>query len=238
MAEINDRDGLHALLPQALARPTGRRGFLRIGGGAVAATAVLGLGACDDIFGDDDGDDADVVLDFSTDFGVLNYAYALEQLEAAYYTQVVASSSFTTTFSAEEQRVLRDLRDHEVAHRDFFAAAIPALGGTLIPALTPDFTGLSFTSRQDVLVNAANLEDLGVAAYNGAGKYLTNPALLTIAGKIVSVEARHASAVRDLVQPKTTAFAPSAFDLGAEPSQVLAVAGGLIEERIRVRNAA
>jgi hypothetical protein len=237
MAEINDRDGLHALLPGALARPTGRRGFLRIGG-AVAATAVLGLGACDDIFGGDDADDADVELDFSTDFGVLNYAYALEQLEAAYYTQVVASSSFSTTFSAEEQRVLRDLRDHEVAHRDFFAAAIPTLGGTLIPQLTPDFTGLSFTSRQDVLVNAANLEDLGVAAYNGAGKYLTNPALLTIAGKIVSVEARHAAAVRDLVQPKSNVFAPSAFDLGAEPSQVLAIAGGLIEERIRVRNAA
>jgi hypothetical protein len=29
-----------------------------------------------------------------------------------------------------------------------------------------------------------------VAAYNGAGEYLTDPALLTIAGKIVSVEAR------------------------------------------------
>jgi len=37
-----------------------------------------------------------------------------------------------------------------------------------------------------------------LAAYNGAGKYLTTPANLLLAGKIVSVEARHAAAIRDI----------------------------------------
>lgn len=234
MAETIDRDGLHAPLPGALARPTGRRGFLKASG---AAAAVLGLGACDEIFGEEnDGDE--VVLDFTTDAGVLNYAYVLEQLEAAFYTSVVGNSSFTAVFSAREQRVLRDLRDHEVAHRDFLAAAIPALGGTLIPNLTPDFGGLDFANRPNVLVTAANLEDLGVAAYNGAGRYLRDAGLLTIAGKIVSVEARHSAAIRDLIQPKSGIFAPGAFDTGADPGQVLSIVGGLVEERLRIRNAA
>jgi hypothetical protein len=42
------------------------------------------------------------------------------------------------------------------------------------------------------------LEDTGVAAYNGAGKLITNPLFVT-GRKIVSVEARHASAIRSLI---------------------------------------
>lgn len=60
------------------------------------------------------------------DVGILNYAYALEPLEAAFYVMVVGHANFATTFNAQEQRVLRDLRNHEVAHREFFKAAIPA----------------------------------------------------------------------------------------------------------------
>src|SRR4029079_18551726 len=76
-----------------------------------------------------------ITLDFSTDVDILNYAYALEQLEAAFYTLVVANGAFASIFPANEQRILVDLRDHEVAHRDFFAAA---LGSARIPNLTPD----------------------------------------------------------------------------------------------------
>jgi hypothetical protein len=45
---------------------------------------------------------------------------------------------------------------------------------------------------------AQTFEDTGVAAYNGAGRYLTNNAFLALAGKIVSVEARHAALIRDM----------------------------------------
>lgn len=232
-AEGKMEEGARGVLLRA-AEPTSRRSFLKRSG--VAAALVMGTTACDDIFGGDDDDDA-LVLDFSSDFGVLNYAFALEQLEAAFYTAVVGAAGFASTFSAEEQRVLRDLRDHEVAHREFFAAAIPALGGRAIPALTPDFGAVNLGNRGQVLQTAQVFEYLGVAAYNGAGKYLQSATLLTIAGKIVSVEARHASAIRDLISPKTAAFSPNAFDAGLEPSEVLAQAGAFIEETIRVRNA-
>lgn len=224
---------------------TSRRSFLRAGG--VAALSVSALAACDDIFGSDDDDDggntADVVLDFSTDFGILNYAYALEQLEAAFYTQVVANASFASAFSARERQVLTDLRDHEIAHREFFKTAIPALGGQAIGALTPNFSAINFASRNSVLATARTFEDLGVAAYNGAGPLFSNTAtgrvLLTIGGKIVSVEARHAAAIRDLISPKTNGangFAPAAFDPALTPSQVLEAASPFIQQSVTVRN--
>ena len=47
----------------------------------------------------------------SGDVGVLNYAYALEQLEAAFYTQVVSSPY--SGISDAELGVLTEIRDHE-----------------------------------------------------------------------------------------------------------------------------
>jgi hypothetical protein len=57
------------------------------------------------------------------DFGVLSYAYALEQLEADFYTKVVNATNFRITFNATEQ-TFTDLYNHEVIHREFFKAAL------------------------------------------------------------------------------------------------------------------
>jgi hypothetical protein len=236
-----------------LEQPAGRRDFLKWSGAGVLG--AVALGACTDetdvrsitevvtetdtvappptVF-------PSVALNFSNNFGVLNYAYALEQLEAAFYTMVVANGAFNTAFPENERRILTDLRDHEIAHREFFKGAIPALGGTLIPNLTPNFDGVNFASRDSVLVTARAFEDLGVAAYNGAGPLLTNDAtgqtLLTVAGKIVSVEARHAAAIRDLLAPRTGAFAPQAFDDAFTPQQVLAIAQPFIRNTVTATN--
>jgi rubrerythrin len=222
----------------------GRRDFLRAAGlggltlalGACAesaASSVLGLGA-PQAPSRATGPNDPVVLDFSTDFGVLNYAYALEQLEAAFYTMVVANAAFASTFSAGERIVLTDLRDHEIVHRDFFKAA---LGANAIGELTADFSAVNFASRDSVLTTARTFEDLGVGAYNGAGKYLRNADFLTVAGKIVSVEARHASAIRDLIAPRTGAFAPNAFDPAMTPMAVLMAADPFITNPVSVINA-
>ena len=173
------------------------------------------------------------VLDFSTDVGVLNYAYALEQLEAAFYIQVVATAGFGTRFAANEQRVLIDLRDHEIVHREFFKTA---LGGAAIPGLTVDFSGIDFTSRTSVLNTARTFEDLGVGAYNGAAKYISRADYLTAAGKIVSVEARHASAIRDLLANRTGSFAPDTFDPALTPTFVLAQADPFVVDTITAIN--
>jgi len=252
MSESNRPEESRGQSPTALERPRGRRDFLKWTGASAAAVFVA---ACDDtevrtitevtppdtvIVNPPDPEYAAVTLNFSNNFGVLNYAYALEQLEAAFYTQVVASSSFSTTFSEPVRRVLVDLRDHEIAHREFLRRAIQALGGTPIPGLTPNFTSIDFASRDSVLTTARTFEDLGVAAYNGAGPLLSNDdagrTLLTVAGKIVSVEARHAAAIRDILSPRTSAFAPASFDDALPPGQVLNAAAPFIRNRITATN--
>ena len=238
-SETQDRsqfDGTRAISSE-------RRDFLRMAGLAGATLALAGCSSnsaeivaptASGPSGAVVAPNGDITLDFNTDIDVLNYAYALEQLEAAFYVQVVANAAFGSIFAANEQRVLRDIRDHEVVHRDFLAAA---LGSAKIPNLTPAFGAIMFGSRTSVLQTARTFEDLGVSAYNGAARFLKSEAFLGLAGKIVSVEARHASAIRDLLNPRSGDFAPNAFDLGNTPQTVLAAADPFIVENITVINA-
>lgn len=210
-----------------------RRQFLRIAGASALATTLLLTTACSD---DDDGmptTDPNVVDLGTGDTGILNYAYALEQLEAAFYAKVVADS--LGLFSNTESRIMQDIAGHEAIHRDFLKAA---LGSAAIPNLEVDFSAVNFSDKNSILTTARTFEDLGVAAYNGAGKFLDNAGFLTLAGKIVSVEARHAAVIRDLISMGT--FADSANNQGLDPAMmpadVLAAADPFIITKISANN--
>ncbi|TCJ13499.1 ferritin-like domain-containing protein [Flaviaesturariibacter flavus] len=217
-----------------------RRKFLLFSG-AAASAALVGV-ACKK-------SDNPVVtpatpaVDLGTgDTGVLNYAYALEQLEAAFYVRVMQTTSW---MNATEMEYLADIRDHEVAHRDFFKAA---LGSNRIQDLTPNFSSVNFADRTSVLNTAKAFEDLGVSAYNGAGRLLQSSDFLTLAGKIVSVEARHAALIRDLIANGTFAKLddPDLVSLGADnskgldavrtPAQVLAIANNFLSTPVSGAN--
>ncbi|RDB05045.1 ferritin-like domain-containing protein [Runella aurantiaca] len=204
-----------------------RRSFLKWAGGTAAATSLI-LTGCKE-------DDPVIVageVNFGTgDNAVLNYAYALEQLEAAFYQRVIESQFSGIT--ADERSLLTDIRDHEMAHREFFKAA---LGANAIGGLEVDFSSIDFSKRESVLNAAKTFEDLGVAAYNGAGRFLTSPDLLAIAGKIVSVEARHAAYIRDLISNGTfadsTVIDSNGLEMSKEPSAVLTAAAPFIKTKI------
>ncbi len=74
--------------------------------------------------------------------------------------------------------------------------------------------------------------DLATSAYNGAGKLLVDPVNLEISGKIVSIEARHASVIRDLIKPRSGFFAPDALDPAREPAEVLKLASAFVKTPI------
>jgi hypothetical protein len=212
---------------QMIAR-VNRRFFLR-SAGVAATTGAFILGACTD---NDVAPDTTVDLG-SGDIGILNYAYALEQLEAAFYSQVLATPFANMT--AAEKTILTDIRDHEIVHREFFKKA---LGSSAIKPLEVNFSSVKFNDRASVLGTAKVFEDTGVAAYNGAGKLIKDAGYLLLAGKIVSVEARHAAIIRDLLNPNSIDFAgddiinSNGLDLAKTPSMILGDVGPFIKTSI------
>ncbi len=172
-------------------------------------------------------------LDFGDDFGVLNYAYALETLEARFYQTIIKSPP--RDLKPGEFEILRDIGAHEVQHRRFFKRALGVLR-MKVPDI--DLSSVDFTRRDSVLRQARTFEDTGVGAYNGAGKRLKLAEFLTIAGKIVSVEARHAATIRDMIDPNSRAFAgddvvdDTGRDRALPPSEVLAMVQPFFKSRL------
>jgi hypothetical protein len=215
-----------------------RRNFLGVA--ASAGLLVTGLASCNKIKdylpkpGGGPGNSKSVDLG-TGDIGILNYAYALEQLEAAFYIKVIMESY--SGMNGMEKTRLTEIRQHEVAHREFFKTA---LGKDAIIDLDFDFSSIDFTKRESVLATAKAYEDLGVSAYNGAGSLISDTGYLLIAGKIVSVEARHAAYIRDLIEYGS--FADSSvvdgngLDVSRKPAEVLAIAGKFIKNKINASN--
>jgi hypothetical protein len=213
-----------------------RRNFLKyVGMGAALVTTATVAASCRKDHHDDHPNPGAGVSLGSGDIAVLNYAYALEQLEAAFYTQVINSQFSGIT--ATEVIFFTDIRNHELGHRDFFKAA---LSTNAIPDLTVDFSKIDFSSRASVLGTAKAFEDLGVSAYNGAAQFIsstpTGVTYLGLAGKIVSVEARHAAYIRDLITPGSFAGSDiidaNGLEMTRTPAQVFAIAGTYIKTRI------
>jgi hypothetical protein len=224
------------LLLQQSGRGISRRKFFGIAGGAAAMTVAMAACVSDD---DNTPTPTDNAFDLGTgDIGILNYAYALEQLEAAFYVRVIESQY--AGMSQDERSLLTDIRDHEVAHREFFKKAIyTAAPGRLIPNVVPDFQAIDFGSRDSVLNAAKTFEDLGVSAYNGAGQLIVSADYLLIAGKIVSVEARHAALIRDLINYGSFAandVVINGFDISRTPAQVIALAKPFMKSSLNASN--
>ena len=223
---------LNVTNPEVLSASLSRRNFLAFAGIGALGTTLVSLSSCKR----DSGIMPDGTIDLGGgDIGILNYAYALEQLEAAFYTKV--ASSFYAGASADEISRLTEIRNHEVAHREFFKNA---LGSSAIPDLEVDFSSIDFNSRNSVLGTAKAFEDLGVSAYNGAGKLIANADYLLLAGKIVSVEARHAAYIRDIISNGSFAdmevVDANGLELSRDPNAVLNIASTYLKSKLSAKN--
>ena len=123
---------------------------------------------------------------------ILNFALLLEYLESEFYVDAVNKGALVT-----RPRLLgfaTTVRDHELAHVEFLSKA---LGSKAIGKPTFDF-GDTVKDNWKFLATATVLEDTGVTAYDGQGTRLTRNTLAA-AATIVSVEARHAAWVRQIM---------------------------------------
>lgn len=202
----------------AVASPDRRR-FLR----AAGITLTLATVGC----GDEDGPtgDGDRIDLGSGDTGILNYFYALAQLETAFFAQVIRTPYVAVTI--EEMTALIEIHDHELVHREVLKAA---LGDSAIASLEVDFSVVNFTSRGNVLGTAQTFENLACAAFNGVGNLLGDLDFLLLTSKIVSVKARHAGAILDVLHPNSEDFASDSIvdsnglGLALPPADVWAIA--------------
>ena len=133
---------------------------------------------------------------------VLNYALALELLEANFYAQMVAAGQIPAGTPAVA--AIAKIRLHEDQHVALLGGtngaggAIRSLGGTPVSGIRFKASAIpNFASSYDTqLLVAQALEDTGVRAYKGRAGELLGTDLLTVALQIHSMEARHAAHIR------------------------------------------
>jgi hypothetical protein len=159
---------------------------------------------------------------FATDVDVLNYALTLEHLEAAFYQLAGDYTLGTDPFGNSIDAWIALAGEHEAAHVAILTDVITQLGGEPVAAAQYDF---GVTDVGSFLATAATLENVGVSAYDGAGQFLQSADLLTAAGGIAAVEARHAAYLNLLTG--VIPF-PGATERPMSPDEVLAAAGGFI----------
>ena len=149
----------------------------------------------------------------------LALALAIERLQAAFYNEAVAGGTLT----GELLDFATTAAGHEAEHAALLAPLVPD------PADEPAYDfGDDTRDPAAFAAAAASLEDLAVAAYNGIIPGLSDRGLGT-AGRIVSVDARHAAWIRAINGDDPAA---EATDPGLDARQVverLEATGYLVE---------
>lgn len=114
----------------------------------------------------------------------------------------------------------------EAAHVSVVESAITSLGAAAEGAKCQFDFAPALADVQTALATARVLELVGVGAYLGGATLLTDKNVLTAAGQILTIEARHSSLLNALARGQ---FQASPFDASLSPPAVLALAGGFLK---------
>ncbi|KAF4984341.1 hypothetical protein FZEAL_452 [Fusarium zealandicum] len=164
------------------------------------------------------------------DFDILQFALTLEHLEETFYREsflALSDEAFAPLgLSAESLLDLKQIGATEAAHVVLLQSAIAQGGFQPVESCKYDFAGA--TSDPAVMVaTAAILESVGVSAYLGAAPLLADPGILGTAGAILTVEARHQTAIRVFSQAEAV---PQPLDTPLGPRAVFSLAAPFIVE--------
>ena len=162
---------------------------------------------------------------------VLNYnlsefADVLEQFESGFYQKALSKfvdSDFTAAGFSSSQVPIEQftaIQSDEATHSTVLQAAIKSFGAKPITNCQFNFDSL-LTDVGTMAAAARVVENVGVAAYLGAANLLSDPRLLTAAGSILTVEARHQTVLN--LFSSAGSVIPAPFDLAFTPSEVLAI---------------
>jgi len=163
----------------------------------------------------------------ASDITVLQFANVLEQLESVFYSQALSkfqdsdftSAGFGSSLIPIEQ--FKSIQQDEATHAQILQSVLKSLGETPITSCKFNFASV-LSDVGTMAATARVVENVGVAAYLGGATLLTDPVLLTAAGSILTVEARHQT-ILNILSGSGTAI-PAAFDIAMKPNEILAIA--------------
>jgi len=170
------------------------KSFMNIGSKVALSALPLALGS---MFNKAYGQNTGTVV------GVLQFALTLEYLEAEFYDKGLKQNTALIP-AGPGRNAITTIGQHEAAHVKFLQDTIKSLSATPVAKPSFDFTAKGtfadvFGNYDTFLAVAQAFEDTGVRAYKGqAGNLKGNGAVLTAALNIHSVEARHASHIRQM----------------------------------------
>jgi rubrerythrin len=181
-----------------------RKRFLKMVGGAGAVSAFsIFLAACGDDdkkssgnTGSTDSTQSDMASGGSGgDLEIVQYALTLEHLETDFYNAVIESGAIKDKALG---KVATQIRDNEQEHVDALTATVKQLGGKPERPKT-NFDAVLKGGQKKILATAAEVENLGAAAYLGQAGRIKSMDVLAAALAIHTVEARHAAALNSVV---------------------------------------
>jgi rubrerythrin len=209
-----DQDGALREQADAVAGDT-RAGLFRkagIAGGALVASGVL-FGGLPSLAG--------AAPSRKQDVAILNYALTLEYLEAAFYKEAVAKGGFSGKVGAFAKLVAAD----EAAHVAYLKRA---LGSSAVKSPKFDFADTT-TDQAKFTATAFALENTGVKAYSGQATRIKQPAVVSAAVSILTIEARHAAAIAAILghlDGRNGITPDGAFDKALDMRAILDIVGG------------
>jgi hypothetical protein len=157
---------------------------------------------------------------------VLKFALTLEYLEYHFYNHSLLAAPGLLTAGTPAHGAITTIRDHELAHVNLLRGALgEAAAGPALTYANFDFTAKGtfptvYSDYKTFLAVAQAFEDTGVRAYKGQATELKGNDVLTVALQIHSVEARHASHIRQM------RAAPAGGGVSIKPWISLGAGGG------------
>ena len=202
---------------RVLRDPVSRRKFMALTGGTASISVLVAACGDDDEMASSDSTTTtasdDALAQFGQgDVGIVNYALTLEYLEADFYDQVAASG----LFKGDDLALIEEIGKNEQEHVAALTSFAKDLGAE--PAPKPK-TRFELVDAASVLQTAAEVENLGAAAYLGQAAAIESEAVLAAALSIHTVEGRHAAALNTLTDQPITPDGP--FAAPADATTVL-----------------
>lgn len=173
---------------ETVAAGVSRRRFLGYAGGLAGAGLLISSCEKEDATPQEAGT-ADLGIN---DEGLINLMFVIQQLEADFYAQILATPYSGMTEA--EKMLFTEMGNHEIAHREFLRNYLKGKGAVV----TTDLSIVDFGVKSRVLENLEMIENLSVGTLNEIGRLLVSGENVAIVTKMVSLEARHAGTVSNM----------------------------------------